>query len=127
MKSKLNCLKKIKKEDYIVLLLIGVLILVIALPTEKQTKQSLSEAAPVAYETFDSVEGEAYGEYWEKRLEQILPAMEGVGKVKVLVSLKDDGELFVEKDTPVTRSMTKEKTAMGEPERLQSIPDQRIL
>ena len=113
MMSKLNRLKKIKKEDFVVLLLIGVLILVVALPSEKQTKRSLDEADSVSIETFNSAEGETYGEYWEKKLEHILPAMEGVGRVKVLVSLKDDGELFVEKDTPVTRSMTKEKDSNG--------------
>ena len=49
----------------------------------------------------------------ENKLEQAISAMEGAGKVKVMVTVSSSEELVVEKDIPITRSDTQETDSEG--------------
>ena len=49
----------------------------------------------------------------EKRIEDILTCMDGVGEVEAMVTLVASKELVVEKDEPVTRSTVTEKDGTG--------------
>ena len=49
----------------------------------------------------------------ENKLEQAISAMEGAGKVKVMVTVSSSEELVVEKDIPITRSDTQENDSEG--------------
>ncbi len=110
---------KWKKEDYIVLALAGILLLIIAMPVQNGSQSNpgaVEEEAQGGGRTFDTgTEGEtdSYGEYWEKRLEKALSQIEGVGAARVMITLEDSGESIVEKDTPLQSSNTEEKDSGG--------------
>ncbi len=51
--------------------------------------------------------------YLEKRLTDSLSQTANVGKVKVMITLKESSELVLEKDSSTSRSATDEKDAQG--------------
>ena len=96
-----------KKESLVILFIVGLLLLVIALPTKKES----GETADSNIQTKESIktdDEEDYCESLERRLEEILSCIEGVGKVKVMITLKDTGKSVVEKD------VTSEETSRNE-------------
>ncbi|MBE5869272.1 MAG: stage III sporulation protein AG [Lachnospiraceae bacterium] len=108
------------KNNLIVIVLLGVLLLVIAIPVDKkekvkendQTSQNSAGGNPAGGEAEQS-EAEAYCAYMEEKLEKILSQVDGAGKVQVIISVKGTGERVVEKDHPVSRSGTQEKDSQG--------------
>ena len=121
-------LRNMKKEDYIVLVLIGVLLLIISLPTdrEKDAKGNISisgeengqeggKAAKIESGTEENTEKteektgglnkntcydiDSYVENLEKRVEEMLSGMAGAGKVQVMITVSDTGTEILEKDT----------------------------
>lgn len=86
-----------KKERILILLLAGILLLVIAIPTEPaspERNQSPQTEAPDAPASESTV-----CEALEQRLCRILGRVEGIGKTDVMITLKSDGQRIVEKDT----------------------------
>lgn len=62
----------------------------------------------------DIGEGEQeYVQYLEKKLENILMQMDGVGRVDVMITVSDGGEQIVEKDKKTTSSSTGERDSGG--------------
>uniref|UniRef100_UPI00405732B6 stage III sporulation protein AG n=1 Tax=Acetatifactor sp. TaxID=1872090 RepID=UPI00405732B6 len=121
--------KWFRKDNLIIMILGGVLLFIIALPIEGDHSSNQSEqseelfsmgqhsSAPVEQEsskgsTKSSLE-EDFATDLEVQLEGLLSEMEGVGKVKVMITLKSSEELVVEKDEPVTRSNTNESDSAG--------------
>lgn len=116
-----------KKENFLVLLLVGILLLVIAWPASGSFESNHSDSKSgtvVSEQVIDgnrnaaSSEGgdgteEAYARGLETQLEEILSVMEGVGQVKVMITIKDSGETYVEKDTPSVKSAVTEVDAQG--------------
>lgn len=104
----LEKLKNVRRDQWIVLLLAGVLMIVISLPVEKngggevQTESGASAAA----------EQETVCEM-ERRLENILSKLEGAGKVSVMIHWKDSGERIVEKDIASVSRTTQEDGSDG--------------
>ena len=80
---------QLKKTDWIAVALVGVLLLVVAMP---------SGGTGIQEKTEQKYEKEDYAEYLEHKLEQVLGQMEGVGKVSVMVTVADQGEDIIEKD-----------------------------
>lgn len=127
-------LSHMKKEDYIVLLLAGVLLLILSLPTEKEKaadhvesgqKESGQEGGNITdfaerigntetvenkdtsaktenFNSNSSYELNAYVDGLERRVEEILSGMEGVGKVKVMITVSDTGTEILERDREIT-------------------------
>lgn len=83
-----------KKESLVVLVLIGLILLVIAIPTKKESGSDENVTQIEEVQTQQD-----YCELLESRLEEILSCIEGVGKVQVMITLKDSGESIVEKDS----------------------------
>ena len=91
---------QLKKTDWIAVALVGVLLLVVAMPSggtgihlaENKKEDTAQEKTEQKYEKED------YAEYLEHKLEQVLGQMEGVGKVSVMVTVADQGEDIIEKD-----------------------------
>ena len=121
-KKTFEWLKKIKemdKNNWLILGLVGVLLLVIAIPTEKKEetpggelkKQKMGEKENQT-ETGRGQRGD-YKEELEEELTEMLQNMEGVGKVKVMITLKDGGESVVEKDSSDTSNKTEETDKEG--------------
>lgn len=112
------CKKKMTKDNMIVLALLGILIMVIALPVEKKERdvstesgQSDIESAMMAAD--ENVSGSSQEELLERRLEEFLSCMEGAGEVKVMITFASTQEQVVEKDIPSASSQTAENDAAG--------------
>jgi stage III sporulation protein AG len=83
-------IKNLKGTDWLILLLVGVLLLIVAIPTgSRQENSGQTEYASVREEESG---GKTESSDLEAELEEILSSMDGVGKVKVMITLKDDGE-----------------------------------
>ena len=115
-KIKSRMTKWLKKDNLLILLLAGVLLVVIALPTEKNggggqdTGQSRENTGGAAQDVSSSVTGfsdtEEYAAYLERRLENTLSQVSGVGEVQVMITLEATRELVLEKDREVQSNST---------------------
>lgn len=117
--------KKFGKDQCLIIVLIGILLCVIALPVRQ--KESKSDISNMIGDTInnhiptdtdkDYSETKStvspYTEYWENKLEDALREVEGVGKVKVLINLSQSEQKVVEKDGPEVYSETTEADAAG--------------
>ncbi len=102
-------LKKIPKNQILIGGLLGVLLLVIAIPVDSGKKKA-EETTNTEQEkevSGDTNEG-IYERKMERRLTEVLEKMDGVGKVEVMITLKDNGENVVEKDTSISSQNTQE-------------------
>lgn len=128
--EKLKTSKWFQKDNLIVLVLAGVLLFIIALPTkddrgnaaeDKSSAQSSFQGGGTGSKSGDEISSvgsygtgqEEYAEQLEARLEEILSGVEGVGRVKVMVTLASSEELVLEKDKPSSRSQTNETDSQG--------------
>ncbi|MGO5052197.1 hypothetical protein ACTQ6A_06710 [Lachnospiraceae bacterium LCP25S3_G4] len=87
-----NTSSKIKvptKNQLLIILLVGVLIVVIALPTKKTEEKKTTSDWGIQEESDNSTE-------LEQRLESALQDVEGIGKVKVMITLTSS-ENFAQK------------------------------
>lgn len=80
MKNKLRNILQ-KKNGWMILLLVGILLVVIAMPVKKSSDNSISEAFGAT---------EANNTDMEKRLEDLLSQMPGVGEVHVMITYQQD-------------------------------------
>lgn len=111
-------LSKLKKTDYIVILLVGVLLLIVVLPVKEDkntcsNSQKKAKAKSVSESTYDD---EEYEKLLEKKLEGILERMDGVGEVSVMITLSDDGTRIVDKDTKETSESIEKTTVIYDDE-----------
>ena len=92
-------IRKIKKDKWLIILLVGLLLVVIAMPVsdiksdQTQDEQQMQKAENASEDT--------YADALETRLENAL-AKEGVGNVKVMITLASSSEKVVEKDREMT-------------------------
>lgn len=106
-----------EKENLIVIVLVGLLLVVIGMPLEDKEKKQESlpiqeqDPSPTKKEQYDTTY--EYAAYLEEKLEGILMQMRGVGKVEVMITLENSEELVVEKDEPIVRNNTMESDAAG--------------
>lgn len=121
--------KLFRKDNLLVLILAGILLFVIALPTKDGSEKSGKTDRGTAGDDINLPEtgsgsggnseqmketaGSDYAADMERRLTEALSDMAEVGKVKVMITLKSSSELVVEKEMPVSRSMTTETDAQG--------------
>lgn len=139
---------KIWKERVLLIVLAGVLLLIIMMPTSesgtglfgKKTETAressvedtagsgginglsgdlfrqdgeLDSAYAGAEDTESSYADSVYVEQLEARLSETLSYMDGVGEVRVMITLQDEGTQVIEKDVPVSRSTTTETDSEG--------------
>lgn len=114
--------KNIKKTDWIVLALIGAILLVIVMPEDGENSVLQRNTENAAQVRNSETEGklskekrdtEDYISYLEEKMEGVLGEMEGVGKVKVMITLSDNGQSVVEKDTVDVSNTVKEMDSNG--------------
>ena len=82
--------KKIKKEQLLIGALIGILVLVIAIPVPKTEKNKQTEAVK------EEISEKEYS--MEAELKEILQRISGVGRTEVFITYEDEGRIVVEKD-----------------------------
>lgn len=108
--------KKIRKDQCLILVLTGILLCVIALPVKDDKKLSVTDETVTAGLRKEEVRmdrGEEYTDDWEKRLEETLSCIEGAGKVRVLITLRESESRVVEKDKVEESSDTVERDSTG--------------
>ena len=127
----------LKKDNLIIIVLTGILMLIIAWPVENKSENKMGSSelwdrnsGNIKYNSFNNnyteeeiemgsvPESGIYREEYivgkmEKRLEEVLSAMQGVGHVKVMITLASSGEKIVEKDIPLERSNIVENDSTG--------------
>lgn len=122
MKTGLEKPKWLTKENLIVAVLCGVLLLVICFPlgeneyNEKDNKNDIlkePENTDFLYDDNGYVITDVYQSQMEEKIRNILSAMDGVGKVEVLLTLQSSEELVVEKDTRIVRENSEENVDNG--------------
>lgn len=111
---KIKELKHLKKDQLLILLLAGILLLVISLPTEKKgEKQGISQESSSSQGEQNLWDEEAYREALEVHLEELFSRMEGAGEVEVMITLASSSEKIVEKDTNGESEMITEEDSAG--------------
>lgn len=113
--------KKLRKDQCLILVLIGMLLCVISLPTDKEkTKSNLWDISNGRIEnkqTFDTEEVKeeksGYAAWWEEKLEESLRCVEGAGQVRVLIMLAGSEEQVLARDGKEEVSDTQETDAAG--------------
>lgn len=94
-----NLLKNVGKDKILIIIMVGILFIVISLPTKSSNSSSSSNAAITTSNT-NTVNTTDYEENLEKKIESLLTEVQGVGKVKVMVTLKASSEkILVSEDT----------------------------
>lgn len=105
-----------KKNQLIIILLIGILLLVIVIPVENPQEKSARKTE--GQETLSASAGEAqaageYEEYLERKTAKLLQEVEGAGEVTVMVTLRSGGQKIIEKDQSSTSQTTEEEDSEG--------------
>lgn len=125
-------LKKFGKDKFVILVLVGILFFIIAIPvdshknrddvSQEQSGGNVSEAERnsqgvgtknAAQDITQGTTQDAYVAQLEQRLAEAIAYVDGVGRVKVMITLKTSEEKVVEKDMPSSRSNTSETDAEG--------------
>ena len=108
LKKAFNYIRHMDKTQWLTVILVGVLLLVVAIPVNNGTKDGKADADGEEESAAESArrEQQEYQEYLEQRLEDILKTMDGVGNVRVMITVKDKGEKVVAKDNTTSNSST---------------------
>lgn len=113
--------KLLKKENMLVFALLGILLLVIAIPLDSGKKKIDEETKGDEYDLENTQnnkesfadESMEYCLALEARIEELLSVMEGVGKVQAMVTVSASREMIVEKDEPINRATVTETDGSG--------------
>jgi len=100
------------KENMVIMILIGILLIVIAIPTKEKEDIVETYTLPKAEENSQIPSGKEteniseYTEIMERKLEDILSHIQGIGEVHVMITLQESEEMIVEKDLTEEREQT---------------------
>jgi stage III sporulation protein AG len=111
----LEKLKNRNKTDYIILILLGVLLMIVAIPTKESDTSGTSEASGDTggqQQEVSSSENTAYKKQLQKELSELLSQMEGAGKTQVMITFADDGETYLDKNTSKDETRMEETTVV---------------
>lgn len=100
-----------RKNQLVLLLLTGILLLVIAIPVSKPAEETLEDTQSTQSAAMQ--EPGDYEEYLEKKTARALEDVEGVGEVTVMITLKSDGQKIIEKDQSSSAQTTEEADSGG--------------
>ena len=103
--------KKLKRSDWLILVLAGILILIIALPTDTKGKKQAEEAKENISKENNTME--ASKDEIEQKLEDILEKIDGAGEAKVMITYQDSGTQVVEKDKNTSANSVEESDSTG--------------
>lgn len=114
--------KWFQRDNLIVLVLAGILLVVIALPTKEPSQQeeiTTDEKAETVIITGEEAQNTDYNnlyeytDYLEEKLATTLMQMKGVGKVSVMITLEASAKQIVEKEESLMRNNTTESDSEG--------------
>ena len=130
--------KWFRRDNLLILVLLGVLLFIVALPVKKEdpaatdtgmeiTEQynagiltssgqqnvAQQETVDVGTQAVTAGSTEEYAVYLEEKLKKMLESIRGVGEVEVMITLESSEERIVEKDMTAERSQTEEQDSAG--------------
>lgn len=108
-----SLLNKSMKEKITIVVLIGILLLVITIPVKKKTTSSDTGSQSSVIQNTSSTDQQSYETYLQDKLESILTKVDGVGKVKVVVTLKSTGEKVIASDSTNSEEKVEETDSAG--------------
>lgn len=119
-KKKLS-LKEIGIERLVIMLLSGVFIVILSVPSlfkgssnQKKENSSSNVSSEIAKQQEDNIdETTYYTNQLEKRLKEALKKVEGIGDVEVMITLKSSKELVPLKDAPYSQDTINEVDGSG--------------
>lgn len=92
-------IKNMKKDQLLILLLVGILLLVISVPVKKTDEEKDKDSYRGSQNSGENItSGNEYVSYLEEHLKHTLSQMEGAGNVEVMITLSSSEEKVVEKD-----------------------------
>lgn len=91
------------KTDFLIVFFLGILLMIVAIPTGRNTEEKKAdtpaeqpvEAMGQGKTGMDALD---YKRELEKQLENLLSKMEGTGSCKVMITLSDQGRVYVDKN-----------------------------
>lgn len=104
--------RKMSKNNMLILFLCGILLYIIFLPTNNNDSYEM-KSTDIGVASSVEKEEISYQDKLEAELEEFLEMVDGVGKVEVLIYLDTSAEYIVEKDKPITDSLSEENTTDG--------------
>ena len=111
--------KEWSKTDGIILILIGILVLIILIPTGDGKKtgnvDQLTQEETDGKNTAEMRQTQTDTEYTkalEEQLTDLIESMDGVGKVRVMLTLSDDGLAYLDKDVRIQEKTREETTVV---------------
>ncbi len=119
MMEKYGLGKWFKRDNLLILVLVGILMVIIVLPVEEkeeEVKEDLIQELQLGQQEATVVaenESYEYASYLEQELEDILSQVKGVGKVAVMITLEGSGELIIHQDETVVSNDTTETDSQG--------------
>lgn len=110
--------RKLRKDQWLIVILMGVLLCVISLPVEKsEVKSDISDNTGAKISELKQpstdVQSADYVREWEEKLEKSLLYIEGAGQVKVLITLQESEQRVLARDGTESISETTEEDAAG--------------
>jgi len=116
--EKLTGGRKLRKDQWLIVILMGVLLCVISLPVERsETKSDISDNTGAKISELKQpstdVQSADYVREWEEKLEKSLLFIEGAGQVKVLITLQESEQRVLARDGTESISETTEEDAAG--------------
>ena len=104
-------LSKEKKEQALIIFLLGVFFLIVVNPISNRSSQTKKQdiTEEISEQETKNTENDAYIEMLENKLEQTIGGMEGAGKVLVMITLKDNGEKILDKNQVYENASEKSK------------------
>lgn len=100
------------KDQLMILMLVGLLLAVIAVPVEEKKEPKETQTTDTAVRTRQQESD--YESRMEERLEELLQNVEGVGQVRVMLTFQGSGEKIVEKDRVPDLEESGEETVYAE-------------
>lgn len=98
-----------KKNQLLIVLLVGILLVIIAIPTP-ESGGNVEEERKSGTDDSETTDLDAYREAMERDLANILEQTEGVGEVQVMITFRTSAEKVVEKDLEKSESDRREET-----------------
>ena len=130
--------KWFRRDNLLILVLLGVLLFIVALPVKKEDPATTDTGTEITEQynagiltssgqqnvaQQDAVEAgtravtagstEEYVAYLEEKLKKMLESVRGLGEVEVMITLESSEERIVEKDMTAERSQTEEQDSAG--------------
>jgi len=108
----LTKIQSIKKDQLVIGLMVGLLLVIIAIPTKSSSPASTEDTTEKP-SVLTELQADSIESQFESRLAEILCNVQGVGNVSVMLTINSKGETIVEKDVSKTEKTSLETDSTG--------------